>query len=148
MNEYTIKTPLGIFKDINDAIDCYPSLKEHKNIRECGHCHRYFIKIGKENAARKYCSEECSKEANSIKTKENYYNKVFTGQNRFSPTHYSQQLKDAENRNFEKDLTKQFIQDDTYWGLGESGLSGHIANDEDREQKYIRNEKKRLLGRV
>ena len=46
------------------------------------------------------------------------------------------------------DLTRNnsgvFTEDDCYWGLGTGNLTEHPANNEDKEHKYIINEKRRL----
>lgn len=145
--EYKIKTPLGIFTDINDAITQYPILEEHKRIIKCGLCGKYFIKYGREDNSRKYCSRECYKKAHSIINQKNYYKRIFTGQGIFKADQYTQKLEDHTNRDFNKDKTKLFIQDDNYWGLGESHLAEHKANNFYKEHEYIRKEKKRLLER-
>ena len=145
-DKYRIRTPIGIFKDINDAIEVYPYLEEAKRIKQCPICNKYFIDKATNNNM-KYCSEECLKKGHSEMTMANYYKRIFTGQGIFYPDQYLQRIRDHENRDFQKDKHKLFIQDDNYWGLGESNLSEHIANNFEYEHEYIKREKKRLLNR-
>jgi hypothetical protein len=140
MDDYLIKSPMGIFKDINDAIDNYPFLEEHKQIKKCKLCGKWFIKYGKENNNRKYCSDKCSKKAHSNQSKDSIYNKTFTENSKYNPNQFPQYLKDSDNR----EKYWEFNQDDTYWGLGSSGLSEHKTSNFLQEQRYIKRELKRL----
>lgn len=140
MDDYLIKSPIGVFKDINDAIDNYPFLKEHKNIRKCELCGDYFIKYGKGQNKRKYCSDRCSKKAHSNNAIKSKYKKTFTNPEPFDPAQCSQYLKDSTNRM--KDW--EFHQDDIYWGLGESTLSEHRTWSFEDESRYIQNELRRI----
>lgn len=146
-DKYKIKTPLGIFNNINDAIKVYPYLYEAERVRQCKYCGKYFLRTGIKDVRRIYCSRECYNKSRSQITQDNYYKRIFTGQRIFSPDHYLQRIMDHENRDFRKDKQKLFIQDDNYWGLGESNLSEHMANNFKKEQEYIKREKKRLLQR-
>ena len=142
--EYKIQTPLGILTDINDAVELYPYLIEDKKVNQCPICKRYFIKYGREDNAKKYCSEECSRRGNINNTTENYYNRIFVNPYPFRTDYYTQQLKDTENRQADKQNPLEYHQDDTYWGLGTGNLKEHCAHDPDREKKYVRNELKKL----
>ena len=141
-----IKTPIGVFNNINDAIEVYPYIDEAKRIKQCPICNTYFIDKATNNNM-KYCSEECYNKGQNINKREYYYNRIFTGQGVFYPDQYLQRIRDHNNRDYQKDKSKLFIQDDNYWGLGESNLSGHIANNFEYEHEYIKREKKRLLNR-
>lgn len=140
-NEYTIKTPIGVFKDINDAINTYPNLAGNKRIRQCKNCGTYFLLYNKGDNPRKYCSDKCSKKGNIIRTTENYYNTVFVDPNPYKPDMYSQQIKDTHAR--QKGIP-EYHQDDTYWGLGTGNLTEQPANNFTHEYKYIQNELRRL----
>ena len=142
--EYSIKTPIGILKNINDAIELYPHIKTHERIGRCPVCGLYFIKYGKGDNARKYCSEECSRRGNITNTQKNYYGKLFVNTEPFRTDYYTQQLKDSENRQSDKQNPLEYHQDDNYWGLGTGNLKEHKANDFTRERKYIRNELRKL----
>ena len=142
-DKYRISTPIGAFKDINDAIEVYPYLTEIKRVKKCSICNNYFFDITSNNT-RSYCTEECAKKANSELSNANYYNKIFVKTEPFKPDHYQQLIKDHENRDYRKDKSKLFIQDDNYWGLGTGNLTGTPANSFEKEKKYIRNELRRL----
>lgn len=143
-DKYKIRTPLGILNNINDAIELYPYLKEHHRISRCPVCGLYFIKYGKEDNARKYCSDECSRRGHINNTQENFYNKTFVNTNPFQTDRYAQQLKDSENRQSDKQNPLEFHQDDNYWGLGTGNLNTKPNNNPEIEHKYIRKELKRL----
>ena len=146
-DKYRISTPIGVFKDLNDAIEVYPHLYEAERVKKCKYCGRYFLRTGVKDVRRIYCSEECYKKSHSKINQQKYYERIFTGQGIFYPDQYLQRIRDHNNRDFQKDKSKLFIQDDNYWGLGESNLSEHIANNFKKEQEYIKREKKRLLNR-
>lgn len=141
---YKIRTPLGILNNINDAVELYPYLKEHHRISRCPVCGLYFIKYGKEDNARKYCSNECSRRANSHNTQQNYYNRIFVNTHPFKTDYYTQQIRDNENRQTDKQNPLEYHQDDTYWGIGTGNLREHRAYDFTKEHKYIRNELRKL----
>ena len=143
-NNYSIQSPIGVFKNINDAVEVYPYLTEHNRITQCQYCQRYFIKYGKEDNPRVYCNEECSRKAKSIQVNNYYYDKIFVKREPFRTDHYTQILKDTDNRRMDKVNPIEYIQDDNYWGLGTGNLTGTPANNFKREHKYIRNELKRL----
>ena len=142
--EYKIKTPIGVFQDINDAIEVYPEITENNRIRQCPICQKYFIKYGKTQNNKKYCSKECSRRGKINNTQENYYNKTFVNPNPFQTDYYAQQIKDNENRQTDKQNPLEYHQDDTYWGIGTGNLNTKPSNDPEREHKYIRKELKRL----
>ena len=142
--EYKIQTPIGILTDINDAVELYPYLTEDKKVRQCPICQKYFVKYGREDNAKKYCSEECSRIGNINNTQENYYNKLFVNTNPFRTDRYTQQLKDSENRQSDKQNPLEFHQDDTYWGIGTGNLNTKPSKDPEREHQYIKKELKKL----
>ena len=146
-DKYRIKTPIGVFNDLNDAIQVYPYITEAERVRKCKYCGRYFLRTGVKDVRRIYCTEECYKKSHSRINQEKYYQRIFTGQRIFNPDHYLQRIRDHDNRDFRKDIHRQFIQDDNYWGVGESNLSEHMANNFTKEHEYVRREKKRLLNR-
>ena len=135
--KYTIKTPLGIFTDINDAITQYPKLTEHQKINQCPICNKYFIKYGKEDNARKYCSTECSNTYNRINKRE--INRMWM-RDKYIRDKNNTILNDKEHRS----ENWEFRQDDTFWGLGESNLHEHRNSDEEHEHNIIQKELKRL----
>ena len=143
-DKYSIKTPIGVFKDINDAIEVYPILTEVDRVKECKYCGKYFLRTGVKDVRRVYCSDDCYKKSDSERRLADYYGKIFVKTEPFKPDHYLQKIRDHENRDFNKDKSKLFIQDDNYWGLGTGNLTGTPANSFDKEKKYIRNELKRL----
>lgn len=137
-NEYTIKTTLGDFKDINEAIEYYPHLKEdNKNIKKCGYCGRYFIKAGRKDAARKYCSTECSDKYYRIY--QNEYNRMWKR---------DKWLRDSKKRILtDRDhhwTNPEYYQDDRFWGIGSSHITEHPKQDPDTEHLTIKKELKRL----
>ncbi len=139
-NTYSIQSPIGIFKDINDAVEVYPYLTNDKKISQCPICETYFIKYGKEDNNRKYCSKECSEEY--LRIYKNIYNSVW---NRDKWLRESNQVKldDKENRS----RNWEYHQNDTFWGLGESNLREHPKADFEHEHNLIKKEKQRLYGR-
>lgn len=131
-HEYTIKSPLGVFKDINDAIEAYPIITENKHVIKCKYCGKYFLKLEKRDNRRVYCSEECKR----------YYKQDYNNQQ-----YYQKKKKRDEFKLYsmkENKYNKEFNQDDTYWGIGNTNISGRIGEDFDNEHKKIRNEMKRL----
>lgn len=142
-DKQTIKTPIGVFNDIKDAIDVYPILTEVKRVKQCPICGNYFLDKATNNNG-KYCSEKCIKKATSIRINGYYYDKIFVRRNPFKPDHYTQSLKDVENRKIDKNNPIEYMQDDTYWGLGTGNLTGTPAHSFEKEKKYVRNELKRL----
>ena len=139
-NNYSIQSPIGIFKNINDAITQYPYIAEDKKISQCPICKEYFIKYGKEDNNRKYCSEECSGEY--LRIYKNIYNSAW---NRDKWLRESNQTKLADKENRRRNW--EYHQDDTFWGLGESNLREHPKEDFEHEHNLIRKEKQRLYGR-
>ena len=139
-NEYTIQSPIGVFKNINDAIQVYPTLIEDKKINQCPVCNKYFIRYGKEDNNRKYCSKECSEEY--LRIYKNIYNSAW---NRDKWLRESNKiiLKDKDNRS----MNWEYHQNDIFWGLGESNLREHPKDDFEHEHNLIRKEKKRLYHR-
>ena len=141
LTEYTIKTPLGVFKTVDDAIECYPQLKTHKNIKQCNYCGKYFIKVGKKNNGRKYCSEECSETYNRLNKLE--INRMWR-RDKYIRDKNTTILEDKQN----KSRNWEFNQNDTFWGIGSSHIMEHPKEDEDIEHKTIQKEMKRLGLRV
>ena len=141
--DYRIKTPIGVFNDINHAIEVYPNLKEVNRVKECKCCGKYIFDTNSNNN-RVYCSEECARKGKIEITNINYYNKIFVRPQPFKPDHYTQSLKDVENRSMDKNNPIEYMQDDNYWGLGTGNLTETPANNFKREHKYIQNELKRL----
>ena len=131
--EYRIRTPIGVFNDINEAIQNYPYITEHKNIRQCPICNQYFVKYGKGKNRQKYCSKECSKEY--VKRYKQVYNSAWN-RDKWLRDKNKTLLHDIGNR--EKD--NEFHQDDRFWGLGESGLKEHPNKDFNKEANLIKNE--------
>ena len=145
-SQYTIKTPLGDFNDITEAIQYYPNLSDDKHIKECTMCGKYFIDFTRA-VNKKTCSKECQRKARNEYQLEYYYNKIFVKPKIDSAEYCTQKIKDYNNVN-PMDLTRNnsgvFTEDDCYWGLGTGNLTEHPANNEDKEHKYIINEKRRL----
>ena len=139
-NEYSIKSPIGVFKNINDAIEAYPYLKEHKRISECPICNTYFIKYGKEDNARKYCSKECAETYKRIRERE--ANRMYARDKWLRESNHTR-LKDKDNRS----LNWEYHQNDTFWGLGESNLHEHPKDDFKHEENIIKKELRRIYGR-
>ena len=134
--DYKIRTPLGILNNINDAIELYPNISNHQRISRCPICGLYFIKYGKEDNARKYCSSECAERYNKINKKEIarmwQRDKYLRDKNKTI-------LNDEQNRS----INWEFHQNDTFWGLGNSNIQGHAKNDFDYEHNIIQKELKR-----
>ena len=135
--EYKIQTPIGILTDINDAITLYPYLTEDKRIRQCPICKTYFIKYGREDNAKKYCTKECAETYNRINKRE--INRMWSRDKHLRDRNTTV-LKDMEYR---KD-NWEYHQNDTFWGVGSSYLYEHPKKDEEQELKAIQNELKRL----
>ena len=136
LNEYTIKTPIGIFKTVDEALKTYPSIKEHKNIKQCK-CGKHFIRIGKENNRRKYCSDECSDK----------YRKIY--KNEWNRMYVRDKYLREKNTTLIQDQSYQwdnpeYHQNDNFWGLGSSHLHEKRQEDETHEKNAIKAELKRL----
>ena len=139
-DEYKIQSPTGIFNDINDAIQVYPYLTEHNRITQCPICETYFIKYGKEDNARKYCSKECSETYNRINKRE--INRMWI-RDKWIRESKQTLLNDKDNRS----RNWEYHQNDNFWGLGESNLHEHPKEDFEHEHNLIKKEKQRLYGR-
>ena len=143
LDTYSIKTPLGVFNTVDDALNIYPSIKEHKNIQQCVTCGKYFVKVGRKNGPRKCCSDECSK-----------INKKFT--NRKAAYKYQKkkqkQKRDIINEHLINNgpLPDGFNQIDDPKKLGNTDLTKHISKtsngeyDFDKEENIIKKELRRL----
>lgn len=136
---YKVKTPLGVFFDINDALEVYPTLRNISRVKECEWCGKIFVDVSKYNK-RKYCSDECSCQANINKTTENEKKGIFVNSDIVEIYLSPQYFEDERNRV----ITNEFQQDDNYWGLGTGNLNTKPSNDPQREHQYIQNELKRL----
>ena len=136
---YRIKTPIGVFFDINEALEMYPNLMNINRVKECQLCGRIFVDLSTYNK-RKYCSDECSCQANINKTTENEKKDIFVNSDVIEVYLAPQYLEDERNRV----ITNEFHQDDNYWGLGTGNLNTKPSNDMQREHQYIQNELKRL----
>ena len=123
---------------------------------ECG----AVVKVIDRDRSKKGCSEKkyckvCGKKLKgkqkkfcSTKCKDDYFNRkrkleTLNPLNRDWEEDKRQRMKDELNFNPENN----FYQDDNYWRLGESTLKEHKAVDFDKERRYIKYEKKRLLNR-
>ena len=137
-NDYKVKTPTGVFDDINEAIIEYPYLSEHKNIRQCPQCKKWFIKYGKGKNRQKYCSKKCSKEY--LRIYKNIYNSAWN-RDKWLREANKQKLHD---RNV---INTEYNQNDDFWGLGESRLGIHRSNDEQKEINTIKKEMRRIFSR-
>lgn len=96
---------------------------------KCWYCGKPIKQTKGKGRLKKYCSAKCRDSFKNEKRKNKTLN----------PEHNDW----FEDR---KELNKEF-QDDRYWGLGESTLKEHIAVDFDKERRYVKYEKKRLLNR-
>jgi hypothetical protein len=137
--EYKIKTPIGVFFDINDALEVYPTLRNISRVKECGLCGKIFVDISTYNK-RKYCCDECSHQAHLDKKIEHNNKKMFVNPDIIEVYLSPQYFEDERNRV----RTNEFYQDDDYWGLGTGNLNTKPNEDPQREHKYILNELKRL----
>ena len=136
-HEYTIKTPIGVFKDINDAVKCYPYLKDDgRNIKRCGYCGKYFIKAGRKDAARKYCSKKCSDAYNTINKRE--INRMWTRDKYLRDKTYN-----IVNDYLYHKQNPEYTENDTFWGLGSSHLGEHAQKDHEHEHNIIKKELRR-----
>lgn len=138
-DEYKVKTPIGVFFDINEALEVYPTLRNISRVKECEWCGKIFVDVSKYNK-RKYCSDECSCQANINKTLENRNGKTFVNPDIVEVYLSPQYFEDERNRV----ITNEFHQDDNYWGLGTGNLNTKPREDPEREHQYIKNELKRL----
>lgn len=73
--EYTIKTTIGNFNDVNEAVKKIPVIKDSKNIKKCEWCGRFFINVGSGSNNRKTCSKHCSSEFLKQRNRDNYHKK-------------------------------------------------------------------------
>ena len=137
-DNYKVKTPTGIFEDVNDAIKVYPYLSEHKNIRKCPQCGKWFIKYGKGKNRQKYCSKKCSKEY--LRIYKNIYNSAWN-RDKWLRESNKWKFKDRTNNN------PEYNQNDIFWGLGESRVGSHMSDNEEKEANIIKKEIKRLYSR-
>ena len=137
LDHYAIKTPLGTFRTVDDALKVFPELAEHKNIAKCSYCGKHFIKVGKANNNRKYCSDKCSEAYNKINKKE--LDRMWQRDKLLRNT-YKTKMKDKYN--FYENT--EYNQDDTFWGVGSSHLHEHAKKDFKHEQYLVKKELKRL----
>lgn len=137
-DDYMVKTPIGVFDDINEAIKLFPYLSDHKNIRQCPQCKKWFIKYGKGKNRQKYCSKECSKAY--LKVYKNIYNSAW---NRDKWLRESNKWRISDNKN----NNPEYHQNDAFWGLGESRVGAHRSNDEQKEANIIKKELKRIYSK-
>lgn len=78
-DNYTIKTTIGNFNDVNEVIKKYPNVKESKNVKKCVWCGKYFFNVGSGSNNRKTCSKQCSLEYKRQRNRNNYHKKkIFT----------------------------------------------------------------------
>ena len=138
--DYEVLTPLGSYNDINKAVEQYPYLNEHKNIRKCAFCGKYFVKVGRENATRKYCSDYCSKEAHKD-SKARWKRKQDKLQRIYAERTIDESIKNKEYI----DRGNEFMQIDTPATMGESNLKEHRKKDFEYEMKLIKSEINRLI---
>jgi hypothetical protein len=139
--EYKIQTPLGILTDINDAVELYPYLTEDKKVRQCPICKRYFVKYGREDNAKKYCSSECAETYNRINKRE--INRMWT-RDKYLRDKNTTIINDKANRS----EVWEYHQNDNFWGLGSSHLYEKPKTDPEHEENAIKKELKRLGLRV
>ena len=135
--EYKIQTPLGILDNINDAVEVYPYLTEDKRVRQCPICQTYFIKYGKGDNAKKYCSKECAEQYNKINKRE--INRMWK-RDKYIRDRNTTLIKDTQYSN----QNAEYHQNDTFWGIGSSHLHEHPKADEEHEKNAIQQEMKRL----
>ena len=140
-DEYKIRTPIGILNNINDAIELYPTLKEHNKISRCPVCGRYFIKYNKQDNARKYCTPECAEKYNKINRRE--INRMWM-RDKYLRDKNTTLINDEHNRS----KNWEFHQNDTFWGLGNSNIKGHAKKDFEYEYNIIKQELKRYKLKV
>ena len=133
---YSIQSPIGVFKNINDAIEQYPYLTEDNKISQCPICGDYFIKYGKGDNNRVYCSKECFTE------NKNYQSKMRKRKKDVQKIH-KQRIQDYRNHS----MNWEFHQDDTIWGLGTGYLSKNRNEDFEKEKDIVSKELRRLKHR-
>lgn len=139
--EYKIQTPIGVFKDINDAIEVYPEITENNRIRQCPICQKYFIKYGRKDNAKKYCSSECAETYNKLNKRE--INRMWT-RDKYLRDKNTTIMNDKQCRS----EVWEFHQNDNFWGLGSSHLHEKPKSDPEHEENAIKKELKRLGLRV
>ena len=140
--EYKVKTPIGVFFDINDALEVYPTLRNVSRVKECPYCKKIFVDLSTNNN-RKYCSDECSCQADINGRVERRNKQTFVNPDFVDVYLSPQYFEDERNRV----RTNEFSQDDDYWGLGTGNLNTKPNEDVNREHQYIKNELKRLKVR-
>lgn len=142
-DEYTIKTTIGNFTDVNEVIKKYPNVKESKYVRKCKWCGRYFITIGNRSNKRKYCSDNCSHKAKNSITMDSYYKSLIINYGENPADKYKYSMNDwAKGEELGKGT--EYKHDDRNWGLGTGNLTGKKANNFKSEYRIIKNELKRL----
>ena len=139
--EYHIQTPLGVLKDMNDAIQLYPYLQDHNRITQCPICKKYFIKYGKEDNARKYCTPECAETYNRINKKE--ISRMWQ-RDKYLRDKNITILQDEHNRS----KNWEYHQNDIFWGLGNSNIQGKAKKDFKYEYNIIQKELRRYKLKV
>lgn len=141
-DEYTIKTSIGNFTDVNNAIEKVPVIKTSKNVKQCEWCGKYFIKIGNRSNRRKTCSNNCSVELRRWRNRKNLdKHKLFV-------KHQNQRTIDEYKKN-KGLLPTGFNQIDTNKTMGETILWEGIPkkngeNDWEKEQRIIKKLKRDL----
>ena len=139
--DYKIRTPIGILDNINDAVKLYPNITGHQRVSRCPVCGLYFIKYGKEDNAKKYCSPECSERYRKIY--KNEYNRMWM-RDKYLRDKNITLINDEHNRS----LNWEFHQNDNFWGLGNSNIQGHAKEDFQYEHNLIKQELRRYRLKV
>ena len=142
-DKYTIKTSVGNFTDVNEAVKKVPSIIGSKNVKKCVWCGRFFINVGPGSHKRKTCSKNCSIEHRRQRNRNNLYN------HRLFVKHQNQRVIEEYKKNKGR-LPTGFNQIDTPQTMGEVILWDGIPKkpngeyDWEKEHKIIKKLKRDL----
>lgn len=142
-DEYTIKTTIGNFNDVNDAIQEFPVIKESRNVKKCVWCGKYFINVGRGCNTKKTCSNHCSIEHRRQRNRNNL------GKHKLFVKHQNQRVIEEYKKN-KGLLPTSFNQIDTNKTMGETILWDGIPKklngeyDWEKEQRIIKKLKRDL----
>lgn len=143
-DDYTVKTTIGNFTNVNEVIKKYPAVKDDKHIEKCVWCGKYFIKLGRGSANKKTCSDSCSIENRRQRNRNNMNkHKLFV-------KHQNQRVIDEYKKN-KGLLPSGFHQIDSNKTMGETILWDGLPKkqngvvDFDKEKMIINKLKKNLF---